>query len=251
MTPKNRPLDGGIYRSASGGCSPPLPAKKSDSVEYSPGGRILDAQKDREQQLTEKERGKLFDEEKQELCRKGLITEEESYNIQSREILDKLVEARTRMAQGYSTYGYPGQAGYPTSGYPGQAGYPTSGYPGLAGYPTSGYSGQAGYPTSGYPGPPAYSAFAPGQAGYSAASPGEDLNPQQLQQLIEAGVLTKQDIINDQKAQKDFDKDRQVEVTNLIVFSYIDRIILLTIFILYQNVNALLYSGVYGIKVLL
>ena len=240
MTPKNRPLDGGIYRSASGGGSPPLPAKKSDSVEYSPGGRILDAQKDREQQLTEKEKAKLFDEEKQELCRKGFITKEEIYTIQNRESLNELVEARKRMAQGYSTYGYPGQAGYPTSGYPGQAGYPTSGY-----------SGQAGYPTSGYPGPPAYSAFAPGQAGYSAASPGEDLNPQQLQQLIEAGVLTKQDIINDQKAQKDFDKDRQVEVTYLIVFSYIDRITLLTIFILYQNVNALLYSGVYGIKVLL
>ena len=205
MTPKNRPLDGGIYRSASGGGSPPLPTKKSDSVEYSPGGRILDAQKDREQQLTEKEKAKLFDEEKQELCRKGLITEEESYNIQSREILDKLVEAR-KMTLSYQTYGHPGQAGYPTSGYP----------------------GQAGYPTAGYPGPPAYFASGPGQAGYSAASPGEDLNPEQLQQLIEAGVLTKQDIINDQKAQKDFNKGRQVDLTYSIsiVFSYIDRITL-------------------------
>ena len=189
MTPKNRPLDGGIYRASHEGSTPPLPVKKSGSDEDSPRGIIVDAQKNREQQLSEKERGKMFDEEKQELWRKGLITHEEIYNIQSREVLNETLAARKRMTQGYSASGHTGQAGY------------------------SGYSGHAGYSTSSYPVPPAYSASGyPGQPGYSAAKPGEGLDPQQLQQLLEAGVISEQDIINDQKAQKDFGKDRQVNV---------------------------------------
>ena len=196
MTPKNRPLDGGIYRASHEGRTPPLPVKKSDSDEDSPRGIVVDAQKYREQQLSEKERGKQFDEEKQELCRKGLITQDDIYNIQSREVLNETLAARKRLTQRYSASGYTGPAGY------------------------SGYSGHAGYSTSSYPAPPAYSASgSPGQAGYSAAKPGEGLDPQQLQQLIEAGVISEQDIINDKKAQKDFGKDRQV---NLAFFNIDD-----------------------------
>lgn len=180
MTPKNHPLHGGIYKAGPGGGSPPLPATKSDSVEYSPGGRILDAQKNREQQLTEKEQAKLFDEEKQELCRKGFITQEQIYTIQTRENLIEVVEARKRMTQGYPTFGYPGQVGYSAFEYPGS---------------------------------PAYFASGSGQAGYSAASVGQDMDPRELQQLIDAGVLCEQDLINDKKAQKDFNKDRQVDLT--------------------------------------
>ena len=245
MTPKNRPLDGGIYKASHEGSTPPLPVKKSGSDEGSPRGMIVDAQKNREQQLSEKERGKMFDEEKQELWRKGLITQDEIYNIQCREVLNETLAARKRMSQGYSASGHPGHAGY--SGYSGHAGYSTSSYPAP---PAFSASGRAGYSaakpgegldpqqlqqlleagviseqdiindkkaqkdfsnsTSSYPAPPAFSAS--GQAGYSAAKPGEGLDPQQLQQLLEAGVISEQDIINDKKAQKDFSKEKEVNL---------------------------------------
>jgi hypothetical protein len=118
MTPKTRPLEGGIFISPKAGDTPPLPAKKQYDNSYSPGEKVLDAQKQREQQLSEKEKGKLFDAEKRELHEKGLITEYEVYTIDSpEEELNRLVEARReRMGNLDPSQGYPG--------YPGQTGYP-------------------------------------------------------------------------------------------------------------------------------
>lgn len=76
--------------------APPLPAKKQHDDKDSTGGRILNAQKLREQELSEKEKGQKFFEEKQEMLKKGLITNDELYTIDTRDELLKKTEARKR-----------------------------------------------------------------------------------------------------------------------------------------------------------
>ncbi|XP_028391696.1 LOW QUALITY PROTEIN: uncharacterized protein LOC114516423 [Dendronephthya gigantea] len=135
MTPKDHPLDGGVFVSRNDSNAPPLPAKKQPSDDSAPGGRVRDAQKNREQEISEKKKAAAFDEEKQEFHRQGLISEKETLTIDSQDQLHRIVEERKR----------------------------------------SGYYGQAEYPRT------------------SAA---DDLNDEQLRQLMQSGVLTEQDLIN-------------------------------------------------------
>ena len=300
-----------------------------------------DLKKKPREQLTEKEKAKLFDEEKQELCRKGFITKEEIYTIQNRESLNELVEARKRSCPdcatlysedeeicpscGTATKQIPGAKFSPNQHTSNTAAtkLPRSNFPSgisnsqqnrplkdiatrndLVGRPLPDPRGGQGQPAHDdkmnvdddmyedvdnilewncehctFANHPSTKIC---QVCYKTPSdlkkkpsdlkkkPREQLTEkekaklfdEEKQELCRKGFITKEEIYTIQnreslnelveaRKRKDFDKDRQVEVTYLIVFSYIDRITLLTIFILYQNVNALLYSGVYGIKVLL
>ena len=79
MTPKNLPLEGGIYVVPKDQ-PPPLPAKHPASGRTQPGGHVLNAQKSREQELSEKEKGKKLSKQKLHLLQSGQITEDEYYN---------------------------------------------------------------------------------------------------------------------------------------------------------------------------
>ena len=79
MTPKNHPLEGGIY-AVPKDQPPPLPARHSASGSTQPGGHVLNAQKSREQELSEKEKGKKLSELKLNLLQSGQITKDEYYN---------------------------------------------------------------------------------------------------------------------------------------------------------------------------
>lgn len=224
MTPKNHPLSGGIFISPNERNAPPLPAKKQYSDEMQcPSARILDAQKDREKQLSQKEKAKLFDEEKQDLYNKGIITENEIYEISSPAELRNIVEAR-------QTYAHPNKnsysAGFPNTAYPGTNPYSSgqTGYPGVTnashGYfgQDNGYLGQTGYsplpnsaqvyPDFGIQGNQPY----PGSAGYPRTKASDGLNDEQLAQLLQSGVISQQDIINSEKAQKDLDINKKVKL---------------------------------------
>jgi hypothetical protein len=193
MTPKNRPLEGGVFMLPNDGNAPPLPAKKQHDDSCSPGEKVRDAQKHREQQLSEKEKGKLFDQEKQELRNQGFITENEVYTIDNPEDLRRLVEGRKR-------------ASYPD---------PNNGYPGY-----------------------------PGKAGYPSAAPGDD--QQQLIQLLQSGVISEQDVVNNQKALQNIDMNRQVNfqyssvfirILNVYCFQYYTTLLTIFIFGIHSNIE--------------
>ena len=160
MTPKDQPLEGGIFMTPGEGNAPPLPAKKQFETDNSPGGKILDAQKHREQQLSEKEKGKLLYEKKKELWKDGFITEDELYTINNPDELQELVEARKRNMK------------------------PDA-------YPMAGYSNRANYP----------------------GRSDDDINQQQLMQLLQSGVISQQDVINDEKALRNLDMNKQVNIS--------------------------------------
>ena len=107
MTPKDHPLDGGVFVSRNDSNAPPLPAKKQTSDDSVPGGRVLDAQKHREQEISDKKKALAFDEEKQELQRQGLINKDEVYTIDNPNELHRIVEDRKRWMSGnYDQGGY-------------------------------------------------------------------------------------------------------------------------------------------------
>ena len=222
MTPKNNPLEGGIFLTP-GGSAPSLPPRNQNDIAPAPVGKVVEhAQKYREQQLSEKEKGKLFYEEKQELHEKGLITEDELYTIDTSEELHRIVERRKREIAADDGYRIvnaqkqrekqlsekeKGKLFYKEKQELHEKGLITEGelytidtseqlhrtVEGRKrgtrtndGYHIPRYSDQTGYP---------------GQHG-------EDVN--QLMQLLQSGVIDQQDVINNEKALKDLSMDRQV-----------------------------------------
>lgn len=195
-----------------GNVPPPLPPRQMTQSMYSP--KIIDAVKQREQQLSEKEKAKLFDLEKQKFFSEGMITKDETYTIQSSEELNTIVKERKRTKELYELHGgenYLGREHYSGGeNYPGREHYPGGElYSGKQSYRSHIADYDPNLLKEHYGG-----AFHPGvlNISHGFSKPGVGSDQDQLTQLLKSGVIDQNDVTNHEKAQRELEQRKKVRL---------------------------------------